>query len=169
MEQCKEGYRIADYPSELQPFVSAWSQMLERLAVFMKKQRQFTGDASHELRTPLTSIREGIGIVLDGLAGEVNAEQKDFLDTAKRNVDRLGRLIDDVLDFTKLRSGKMHLDDSENDIEAILREASKIQCPVVNMMEWLHRRLPRQLKRMIAALQMGALTIMMSIGTVELI
>ena len=104
----------------------------EALLESVKIKTDFTSMVSHELRTPLTAIKEGIGIVWDGSAGEINDDQKDFLGTAKRNVDRLGRLIDDVLDFTKLRSGKMHLDDSENDIGVILKEASKIQGPVVN-------------------------------------
>jgi PAS domain S-box-containing protein len=90
----------------------------------------FTSMVSHELRTPLTAIKEGIGIVLDGSAGDINEEQEDFLATAKRNVDRLGRLINDVLDFTKLQSGKMAMKVSENDITAVIEDIAKIQKPV---------------------------------------
>ena len=87
----------------------------------------FTSTVSHELRTPLTAIKEGIGIVLDGSAGEINEDQKDFLDTAKRNVDRLHRLINDVLDFTKLESGKAELRMKENDINKTIEEATATQ------------------------------------------
>ena len=90
----------------------------------------FTSMVSHELRTPLTAIKEGIGIVLDGSAGDINEEQEDFLATAKRNVDRLGRLINDVLDFTKLQSGKMVMKVSQNDIAAVIEDVAKIQKPV---------------------------------------
>ncbi len=70
---------------------------------------------------------EGIAIVLDGSAGEINEDQKDFLDTAKRNVDRLHRLINDVLDFTKLESGKVEFRMEENDINKTIEEVVAIQ------------------------------------------
>ena len=77
---------------------------------------------SHELRTPLTAIKEGIALVVDGLAGEINAEQKELLGISKKNVDRLARLINDVLDFQKLDSGKMKFDIQPNNINDIARD-----------------------------------------------
>ncbi len=88
----------------------------------LKAKSDFTSMISHELRTPLTAIKEGISIVLDGEAGEINNEQKTFLDIAKRNVDRLNRLINEILDFQKLEAGKMALKKEENDINAVVRE-----------------------------------------------
>ena len=87
----------------------------------------FTSMVSHELRTPLTAIKEGIGIVLDGSAGGVNEEQADFLGTAKNNVDRLARLINDVLDFTKLSAGRMQLKLAEDDVGGVVEEVARIQ------------------------------------------
>lgn len=86
--------------------ITLLKQAEEQMKLTMEMQIEFTSTVSHELRTPLTAIKEGIAIVLDGSAGGINDEQKDFLDTAKRNVDRLTRLINDVLDFQKLKSGK---------------------------------------------------------------
>jgi len=91
---------------------------------------EFIGTVSHELRTPLTALKESIGIVLDGSAGEVNEEQKDFLDTAKRNVDRLSRLINDVLDLQKLESGKMSFDMQENDMNFLIEDVKNTMEPV---------------------------------------
>lgn len=91
----------------------------------MKVKSEFISMVSHELRTPLTAIKEGIAIVSDGSAGPVNDEQKDFLDTAKRNVDRLSRLINGVLDFQKLESGKVEFDIQENDINEVARDVQK--------------------------------------------
>ncbi|MCX5713541.1 MAG: response regulator, partial [Candidatus Omnitrophica bacterium] len=82
----------------------------------------FTSMVSHELRTPLAAIKEGISIVLDGESGPINKEQKEFLDIAKRNVDRLNRLISEILDFQKLEAGKMALKKEENDINDVVRE-----------------------------------------------
>jgi len=97
----------------------------------LKIKSEFTSVVSHELRTPLTAIKEGIAIVLDGTAGRINPEQKDFLDTAKRNVDRLARLINDVLDFQKLEAGRVEFRMEENDINEVVREVEKEMAPVV--------------------------------------
>jgi two-component system CheB/CheR fusion protein len=86
----------------------------------------FTSKVSHELRTPLTAMKEGIALVLDGLAGDINEEQKELLGIAKKNVDRLTRLINDVLDFQKLDSGKMKFNLEANDVNQIVNDVYKI-------------------------------------------
>jgi len=74
-------------------------------AVEMKS--KFISTASHELRTPLTSIKEGVNLVYSETTGPLNDDQKEFLGIAKRNVDRLARLINDVLDYQKMSAGRM--------------------------------------------------------------
>lgn len=77
----------------------------ERELLYRLKSK-FTSVVSHELRTPLTAIKEGIALILDGSAGSINEEQSEFLGIAEKNVDRLARLINDVLDFSKLTANK---------------------------------------------------------------
>ncbi len=91
----------------------------------------FTSMVSHELRTPLAAIKEGISIVLDGTSGAISKDQKEFLDIAKRNVDRLARLINDILDFQKLESGKMVFNMQVNDINEVAKEVEKIMRGVI--------------------------------------
>jgi len=105
-------------------------QVETKLAEAMETKSQFISMVSHELRTPLTGIKEGISIVLDGSAGEVNKDQKEFLDLAKRNVDRLSRLINDVLDYQKLEAGKMVFSLKENDVNLLVDEVIRIMSPV---------------------------------------
>jgi PAS domain S-box-containing protein len=94
----------------------------EEVKRLLQVKTQFTSMVSHELRTPLAAIKEGIGIVLDGLVGEVSSEQKRLLGTAKTNVDRLARLINEILDFQALVSGKVEYKLQETDInEAVQR------------------------------------------------
>ncbi len=112
---------------ELYVDITERKKVEEELREAMSIKSQFTSMVSHELRTPLTAIKEGIAIVLDGSAGKINEDQKDFLSTAKRNVDRLHRLINDVLDFTKLESGKAEFRMEENDINEIIEEIVKTQ------------------------------------------
>ena len=97
-------------------------QAEEKLKETMELKSQFISTVSHELRTPLAALKEGLSIVLDGIVGEINEKQRKFLDIAKRNVDRLGALINDVLDFQKLGAGKMNLNIMENDIGQIVSD-----------------------------------------------
>ena len=97
----------------------------EKLAETMAMKQQFISTVSHELRTPLTAIREGINIVLEGVAGRVKKKQKEFLELSKRNVDRLSMLINDVLDFQKLESGRMKFDFIKADIIKVAKEAAE--------------------------------------------
>jgi signal transduction histidine kinase len=95
----------------------------EELRETMELKSQFIGTVSHELRTPMTSIREAVSIVLDGVAGKINQDQKHFLEIAQRNIDRLSRLIDEVLDFQRLNAGKMRFDMQPNHIEKTVEDA----------------------------------------------
>jgi len=108
--------------SEAKDTLDKYSKKLEDA---VKIKSDFTSMVSHELRTPLTAIKEGISIVLDGTTGRISGEQKDFLETAKRNVDRLARLINDILDFQKLESGKFEFRMLENDINTAVLEVRK--------------------------------------------
>lgn len=103
--------------------ITVLKQATVELKKAMDMQSEFTSTVSHELRTPLTAIKEGIAIVLDGSAGQINDEQEDFLSAAKRNVDRLTRLINDVLDFQKLKAGKVEFSYELSDINQIIEEA----------------------------------------------
>jgi PAS domain S-box-containing protein len=93
----------------------------EKLKETMKMKSEFISMVSHELRTPLTPLKGGIAFVLDGLAGDINEEQKEVLGISKKNVDRLARLINNVLDSEKLESGKMKLDIQPNNINKTVR------------------------------------------------
>ncbi|MEW6089058.1 MAG: ATP-binding protein [bacterium] len=69
----------------------------------------FVNAVNHELRTPLTSIREIISIIADGTVGPVNEKQIRFLKTAISDSDRLVRIVNDLLDLSKIESGKVKL------------------------------------------------------------
>ncbi|GAH75756.1 unnamed protein product, partial [marine sediment metagenome] len=69
----------------------------------------FVSLASHELRTPLTSIVGYVDLILDGDTGEINKEQREFLEIISRNTQRFEALINDVLDIEKIESGRIQL------------------------------------------------------------
>jgi len=70
---------------------------------------EFVSTVSHELRTPLTSIKGYVDLILDGDAGEINDIQHEFLSIVKENSDRLVELINDMLDISRIESGRIHL------------------------------------------------------------
>ncbi len=68
---------------------------------------QILSNVSHELRTPLTAVHQFVSLLLDGLAGELKPEQKEYLEIASKNVDQLSRMIQDLLDATRADAGKL--------------------------------------------------------------
>jgi signal transduction histidine kinase len=79
-------------------------------------------NVSHELRTPLSTIKEGVALINDGSLGPLNIDQMDLVSRIKKNIDRLSRLIDDLLDMSNIESGRMALKKSWVDISALARE-----------------------------------------------
>ncbi len=79
---------------------------LERLE---RLKSEFISIVSHELRTPLTAIKNSLDIIISGKTGELNEHGQKFLNNAKRNVLRLGAIINDLLDLSKIEAGKMDL------------------------------------------------------------
>jgi PAS domain S-box-containing protein len=99
----------------------AEDRMLEAINI----KSEFISVVSHELRTPLTAIKEGINIVVEEEAGALNDRQKEFLGIAKRNVDRLGALINDVLDYQKLDSGRTQFHWSVGSVRPVIEEVAR--------------------------------------------
>ncbi len=66
----------------------------------------FISSVSHELRTPLTVIKEFISLMLEGHGGPVSEDQKEYLEITKKNILRLTNLIETLLDFSRIESGK---------------------------------------------------------------
>jgi signal transduction histidine kinase len=70
---------------------------------------EFISTVSHELRTPLTSIKGSLALLLDGSV-PLDEEITELLQVSKRNADRLVRLVNDILDISKIEAGKLELD-----------------------------------------------------------
>ena len=65
----------------------------------------FVSTVSHELRTPLTTMKEFVSIISDEIPGKLNKEQREYVDIVKSNIDRLARLINDLLDISRIEAG----------------------------------------------------------------
>ena len=83
---------------------------------------EFISTVSHELRTPLTSIKASMALLLDGNAG-LDEETAELVQVSKRNADRLVRLVNDILDVSKIEAGRLQLDLQEHEIAPLCAEA----------------------------------------------
>lgn len=70
---------------------------------------EFISVASHELRTPMTSIKGSVDLILSGFAGETSPEMQELLEIAQKSCDRLVRLVNDILDLSKIEAGQLKL------------------------------------------------------------
>jgi len=80
----------------------------------------FLSVVSHELRTPLHAIKGFVNIILMGKTGPVSEIQRDFLETVQEQTNNLQRLIDDLLEFSRLESGRVTLRLQPVDIPVVI-------------------------------------------------
>lgn len=100
-----------------------------RLKELDKMKSDFVSNVSHELRTPLTAIKGSVDNMLDGLTGDLNEKQSRYLVRIKSNTDRLARLINDLLDLSKIEAG-IKLKSTNLGLVTIAREVAESLGPV---------------------------------------
>lgn len=86
-----------------------------------KLKEEFITTVSHELRTPLTIIREVVSQMLDGILGETTEAQREFLTIALSDIDRLKRIIDSLLDISRIEAGELRIKREMTDIIALVK------------------------------------------------
>ncbi len=89
-----------------------------------KLKDEFVGVVSHEMRTPLAIIKEGVSNIVDRLAGPLNEEQTEILKVTEQNIERLKRMIDNVLSFSRLEAGKTPMNCVRLNLESLLLEVT---------------------------------------------
>lgn len=111
-----------------------------RLAVFRdvtrerqaeREKNEFFSAVSHELRTPLTSIKGYSEMILDGDAGEVNDEALEYIAVVHSNSERLVGLVNDLLDFQRLESGRVALRSEPVDLEVAVQQVSETMARLI--------------------------------------
>jgi len=87
---------------------------------------EFISTISHELRTPLTSMKGALSLVLDGLdpATPFDEETVELLQVSRRNAERLIRLVNDILDISKMEAGKLDLRPKPSSTQKLCAEAA---------------------------------------------
>ncbi|GAW94689.1 MULTISPECIES: sensor histidine kinase [Colwellia] len=86
-------------PAEIRAIADALENMRQRLHSLELQKSSFIRHISHELKTPLAAIREGSELIYDNSVGPLNEEQQEICAIIRASVNRLQRLIEDLLDF----------------------------------------------------------------------
>ncbi|MCA9401274.1 MAG: hybrid sensor histidine kinase/response regulator [Candidatus Omnitrophica bacterium] len=95
-----------------------------KIRAMYEAQKDFSSTISHELRTPLASIKMAIDIVMSETTGPLSPDQAEFLSKAKTNIDRLKRLINDILDLTRLEAGKLAMNYQPCEVNHLIKEVA---------------------------------------------
>jgi signal transduction histidine kinase len=105
-----------DGPEEVRSLATVFNDTVTRVSQLLSSQRQFVEDASHQLRTPLTALR----LRLENLERDVAAEGRSDLESALREVERLGELVESLLGLA--RSGARTAPPSRVELDTLVRE-----------------------------------------------
>ncbi|PTV93234.1 signal transduction histidine kinase [Halanaerobium saccharolyticum] len=122
----KRHYRIStkqviDEDEEYQ-FTVTLLEDITRLKEIDNMKSEFVSTVSHEFRTPLTSMNMGLSMVINEDTGELNEEQKELLEAAYEDVERLTELVNDLLDLSKIESGKIEMEFDKVDVNDIIEK-----------------------------------------------
>ncbi len=101
-------------------------QRVIRYAIERKKLDQlkddFVNTVSHEFRTPLSIVKGALENLEDGVGGNLTKKQEKSVDMARRNIERLSRLISDLLDLSRLESGRAKMNLQVVDAKTLLEQ-----------------------------------------------
>ena len=101
---------LAEVTAQKEELAAAYTTLNLLSQEQLQAKDQVLSHVSHELRTPLTAAHQFVTIVLDGIAGEIEPEQREYLDIVLRNLKQLQTMIGDLLDTTRARGGKLTID-----------------------------------------------------------
>jgi two-component system sensor histidine kinase GlrK len=143
-----EGGLQVTSPPELAELATAFNVMCERLKELDRMKADFFSSMSHELRTPLTSIKEGTGLLLDGVGGETTDKQRKLLAIVAEESNRLIGVVNSLLDLSKMEAGMMTYDFEITTLEPLIRRAIAEITPLVeakqiNLESAIEAQLPR--------------------------
>ena len=137
-------YRLDDTgQDELAALARDFNWMTSRLSELDQMKKDFVSHVSHELKTPLASMQETIRLLLDGIPGSLNVQQRRLLELNLQSGQRLSALIANLLDLSRMEAGVMDYVMERNDLVAIVRRAlAETEVPVRERNLGLEMELP---------------------------
>jgi two-component system sensor histidine kinase GlrK len=108
---------------EIADLARSFNAMAQRLRELDELKQAFLATVSHELRSPLTSMREAAHLLRDRVGGELNDRQSRMVEIIAASCERLLRLVNQVLDLSRLRAGVLTLDRQRVDLDRVVTRA----------------------------------------------
>jgi two-component system sensor histidine kinase GlrK len=122
-------------PPELRDLAASFNLMCQKLNELEKMKSDFYASMSHELRTPLTCIKEGTGLLLEGVAGSITEKQRKLLNIVAQESNRLIGLVTSVLDLSKMEAGMMTYGLEKSALAPLIQKAVIEIAPLVESKE----------------------------------
>ncbi len=110
-------------PPEIGALAESLNSMGEKLREIDRLKADFFASMSHELRTPLTSIKEGTGLLLEGVGGPITEKQQKLLGILAEESNRLISLVNSLLDLSKMEAGMMSYDFTVTNFDPLVKSA----------------------------------------------
>ena len=126
-----EGKLLVHSPPEIAELAAAINSMCEKLQELDRLKADFFAYMSHELRTPLTAIKEGTGLLLDGVGGETTDKQRKLLGILAEESNRLINVVNSLLDLSKMEAGMMVYDFEVTHLDPLIKRAVAEITPLV--------------------------------------
>ena len=98
-------------------------QDVTRVLRFDELKNNLVATVAHEFRTPLTSLRMAVHLCAEESVGPLNDKQLDLMQAARQDTERLQQIVDDLLDLSRIQSGRMELHRRRVSAESLVREA----------------------------------------------
>jgi two-component system, NtrC family, sensor histidine kinase GlrK len=126
-----EGDLRLSSPPEIGELAASFNLMCRRLSELDKLKSDFFASMSHELRTPLTSIKEGTGLLLEGVGGATTEKQRKLLTILAEESNRLIGLVNSLLDLSKMEAGMMNYSFEKASLTPLIKKAVGEITPLV--------------------------------------
>jgi signal transduction histidine kinase len=98
------------------------AQLFEKVREANQAKTEFMNTASHELKIPMTSIKGYARLLEMGAGGTLSAQQQEFLGVISNNVDRMSKLVNDLLDVSRIEAGRIRLEIQDVQIHDVINE-----------------------------------------------
>jgi len=117
---------------ELEGLLSELREQHEQLNAANRLKSEFLASMSHELRTPLSAVIGFADLLLDGIDGELNAEQREDVTQIHTSGNSLLQLINEILDLSKIEAGKMAIETAEIELAALVATVAAAMRPLAD-------------------------------------
>lgn len=123
--------RVIRYSIERKGLLEHVIRQNERLKELDRLKSEFVSVVTHELRTPMTAMKISLTMLENGPPDLKHAENQESLQMLRRNTDRLMKLINEVLDVSRIESGRLQVNIQDTDIVGVIHEVMSLLSPLM--------------------------------------